>query len=168
MRRGARVPAIVASGCDALGSVAGGDVCTSGIVGWQPAVLRGAASLNVMGLASFGLGIGIFCDFVYSVLLSNTALGLDFLGLALLQPQVPGLYWQPRGASNLIPVLVPSAGGALAGGASSAAVTLELFVDQQICEVYPRASAASSRCITTHPLHCRSTRIIDTLRYLCL
>jgi hypothetical protein len=45
---------------------------------------RGApdrASPNFMGLASLGLEIGIFCDFLYSVLLLN-ALGLDVLGLA--------------------------------------------------------------------------------------
>ena len=36
-----------------------------------------------MGLASLGLGIGIFCDFRYSVLLLNVFLGLDLLGLAL-------------------------------------------------------------------------------------
>jgi hypothetical protein len=41
-----------------------------------------------MGLASFGLAIGIFCDFLQSVSLLNASLGLDFLGLALSRPQV--------------------------------------------------------------------------------
>ena len=41
------------------------------------------ADPNVMGLTSLGLEIGIFCDFLYSVLLLSVALGLDFLGLAL-------------------------------------------------------------------------------------
>ena len=36
-----------------------------------------------MGLASLRLDIGIFCNFLYSVLLRNAILGLDFLGLAL-------------------------------------------------------------------------------------
>ena len=43
-----------------------------------------------MGLASLGLEIGIFCYFLYSVLLFNAILGLDFLGRALSRPQVPG------------------------------------------------------------------------------
>ena len=48
------------------------------------------ASPNVMGLASLGLDIGIFCDFLYSVLLLSVILGLlDFLGLALSRPQGP-------------------------------------------------------------------------------
>ena len=33
------------------------------------------------------LDIGIFCDFLHSVLLLNVILGLDFLGLALSRPQ---------------------------------------------------------------------------------
>ena len=41
-----------------------------------------------MGPASLGLDIGIFCDFLYSVLLMSAILGLDFLGLALSRPQV--------------------------------------------------------------------------------
>jgi hypothetical protein len=41
-----------------------------------------------MGLASLGLEIGTFCDFLYSVLLLNAILGLDFLGLARSRPQV--------------------------------------------------------------------------------
>ena len=45
-------------------------------------------SPNVMGLASLGQRIGIFCDSLYSVLLFNAILGLDFLGLALSWPQV--------------------------------------------------------------------------------
>ena len=36
-----------------------------------------------MGLASLGLEIGIFCDYLYSILPLNAILGLDFLGLAL-------------------------------------------------------------------------------------
>ena len=36
-----------------------------------------------MGLISLWLDIGIFCDFLYSVLLLSSILGLDFLGLAL-------------------------------------------------------------------------------------
>ena len=36
-----------------------------------------------MRLSSFGLELGISCDFLYSVLLWNAILGLDFLGLAL-------------------------------------------------------------------------------------
>jgi hypothetical protein len=41
-----------------------------------------------MGLASFGLQIGVFREFLYSVLLLNAILGLDLLGLALYRPQV--------------------------------------------------------------------------------
>ena len=41
-----------------------------------------------MGLASFGLVIGIFCDFLYSVRILNTILVLDLLGLALSRAQV--------------------------------------------------------------------------------
>ena len=47
------------------------------------------ASPKCMGQTSFGLDIGIFCDFLYSVLLLDVSLGLDFLGLALSRPQVP-------------------------------------------------------------------------------
>jgi hypothetical protein len=43
-----------------------------------------------MGLGSFGLEIGIFCDFLYSVLLFDATSGLDFSGRALSWPQV----WQ--------------------------------------------------------------------------
>ena len=43
-----------------------------------------------MGLTSLGLEIGSFCDFLYSVLLFNAILGLDFLGLALSRSQVRG------------------------------------------------------------------------------
>jgi hypothetical protein len=43
-----------------------------------------------MGLASFGLEIGIFCEFLHCVLLLSAILGLDFLGLALSRPQVLG------------------------------------------------------------------------------
>ena len=43
---------------------------------------------NFVGLASLGLQIGIFCDFLYSVLLLSAVLGLDFLGLTLSRPQV--------------------------------------------------------------------------------
>jgi hypothetical protein len=41
-----------------------------------------------MGLASLGLEIGIYCDFLYSVFILNAILGLDFLGLGLSRPQV--------------------------------------------------------------------------------
>ena len=41
------------------------------------------ASPNFIGLASLGLEIGIFCGFLYSVLLLSVILGLDYLGLAL-------------------------------------------------------------------------------------
>jgi hypothetical protein len=41
---------------------------------------------NFMGLASLGLEIGIFCDFLCSVLLLSVVLGLDLLGLALSRP----------------------------------------------------------------------------------
>ena len=41
-----------------------------------------------MGLASLGRGMGIFCDFLFSVLLSSVILGLNFLALALFRPQV--------------------------------------------------------------------------------
>jgi hypothetical protein len=49
-----------------------------------------------MGLAgqSRALDIGVFCDFLYSVLLLHMILGLDFSGLALSWPQ-------RRGAPNL-------------------------------------------------------------------
>jgi hypothetical protein len=36
-----------------------------------------------MGVASFGLDIGVFYDLLYSVLLLSVILGLDFLGRAL-------------------------------------------------------------------------------------
>jgi hypothetical protein len=54
-------------------------------------VLAGApdrAKPNLMGPASLGLDIGIFCDFLYSVLLLRVILGLYLLGLALSRPQV--------------------------------------------------------------------------------
>ena len=53
------------------------------------------ASPNVMGLASLGLEIGIFCDSLYSVLPLNVILGLDFFGRALSRPQVGS--WTPGG-----------------------------------------------------------------------
>jgi hypothetical protein len=37
-----------------------------------------SASPNVMALASLGLDIGIFCDFLYSILLLSVILGLEF------------------------------------------------------------------------------------------
>jgi hypothetical protein len=43
-----------------------------------------------VGTASLRLDIGIFCDFLYSVLILQAILGLDFLGLALSRPQVLG------------------------------------------------------------------------------
>jgi hypothetical protein len=52
----------------------------------NPRSSRGArdrGSPNVMGLASLGLDIDIFCDFLYSVLLVNAIFALDFLGRAL-------------------------------------------------------------------------------------
>jgi hypothetical protein len=51
----------------------------------------GRASPNFMGLASLGLDIGTFCDFLYSVLLLSVFLELDFLGLDLSRPQVSRL-----------------------------------------------------------------------------
>jgi hypothetical protein len=55
------------------------------------AVLLGAqdrASPNFTGLVSLALNIGVFCDFLYSILLFNAILVLDLLGLALSRPQV--------------------------------------------------------------------------------
>ena len=52
---------------------------------WRGALDR--ASPNFMGLASFGLEIGVFCDFLDRVLLLSVILGLYFLGLALSWPQ---------------------------------------------------------------------------------
>ena len=46
------------------------------------------AGPTFMGLARLGLDIGIFDDFLYSVLLLAVVLGLDVLGLAISQPQV--------------------------------------------------------------------------------
>ena len=66
-----------------------GDVVTRARAPRQ--VRRGApdrASPHFMGRASLGLDVGIFCDFLYSVLLLSAILGLDFLGLALSRPQV--------------------------------------------------------------------------------
>jgi hypothetical protein len=58
----------------------------------RPAYVRtGAqdrASPSVMGLASFGLPIGIFWDYLYIILLFDVILWLAFLGLALSRPQV--------------------------------------------------------------------------------
>ena len=51
----------------------------------------GRARANSMELATLGLGIGIFCELRYSILLPNAILGLHFLGLALSRPQV----WPP-------------------------------------------------------------------------
>jgi hypothetical protein len=50
------------------------------------------ASPNFMGLASLALDIGIFYDFLYSVLLLNVILWLDFLGRAPYRPQVDRLH----------------------------------------------------------------------------
>jgi hypothetical protein len=55
---------------------------------WVSAGALDTASPNFMGLASLGLAIGIFCDFLCSVLLLNAILGIDFLGRALSRPQV--------------------------------------------------------------------------------
>jgi hypothetical protein len=41
-----------------------------------------------MGLASLALNIGVLYNFLYSILLFNDILGLDFIGLALSRPQV--------------------------------------------------------------------------------
>ena len=49
------------------------------------------ASLSFMGMASFGMGIGIFCGFLFIVLPSSVVLGLDLLELALSRPQVSGV-----------------------------------------------------------------------------
>jgi hypothetical protein len=65
----------------------------TGCAGSASAARGGAhdrASLNFMGLASLGLELGIFCDFLYSILLLNAVLGLDFLGLALSRSQSRG------------------------------------------------------------------------------
>ena len=64
-----------------------------------------SSSPNFMGLASLGLEIGIFCDFLYSVILLNVFLGLDFLGLALSRPQV--LHRPGEGHPRLLPQLPP-------------------------------------------------------------
>jgi hypothetical protein len=64
----------------------------TGCAGSASAARGGAhdrASPNFMGLASLGLDNGMFCDFLYSVLLLSVFLGLYFLGLALSRPQVP-------------------------------------------------------------------------------
>jgi hypothetical protein len=58
----------------------------STVCGWA----HDRASPNVMGLASLALNISVFCNFLYSILLFNAVLGIDFLGLALLWPQVCG------------------------------------------------------------------------------
>jgi hypothetical protein len=39
------------------------------------------ARFDLMGLARLGLEIGTLCDSLYSILLLNVILGLDFLGL---------------------------------------------------------------------------------------
>ena len=52
---------------------------------------RGAqdrTSTNFMGLASLGLDIDIFCDFLYIFLRLSVILGLGCLGLVLSRPQV--------------------------------------------------------------------------------
>ena len=46
------------------------------------------ASPNFMGLASLGLDVSTFYDFLYCVLLLSVFLGLDFLGHALSWSQV--------------------------------------------------------------------------------
>ena len=60
---------------------------------------RAVYSPNVMGLASLGLDIGVFGDFLYRVLLLSTILGLAFLGLTLSWPQV-GYYVEAHFASD--------------------------------------------------------------------
>jgi hypothetical protein len=63
----------------------------------RPSEPRGGAqdraSPNFMGLASLGLDIGILCGFLYSVLLLDAILDLNFLRLALSRPQ-------PRGSAR--------------------------------------------------------------------
>jgi hypothetical protein len=49
-----------------------------------------------MEQASFGLDIGIFCDFLHSVLLLNATSGLNFLGLALSWPRHQVLDMGPK------------------------------------------------------------------------
>jgi hypothetical protein len=56
---------------------------------WPGALDR--ASPNSMELASLGLGVGIFCELLDSILLLDAMLGLYFSGLALCRPQV----WPP-------------------------------------------------------------------------
>ena len=51
-------------------------------------MLRTGLSPNFMGLASLGLGIDIFCDLLYSILLLRVVSGLYLLRLALSRPQV--------------------------------------------------------------------------------
>jgi hypothetical protein len=51
------------------------------------------------GLASLGLEIDIFSDILYSILLHNAILGLDFLGLALSAGKARSTRqkpWRPR------------------------------------------------------------------------
>ena len=48
------------------------------------------ARFDLMGLARLGLEISNLCDSLYSILLLNVILGLDFLGCALSRPQVIG------------------------------------------------------------------------------
>jgi hypothetical protein len=65
---------------------------------WVVPGARDGARPNVMGLASLGLEIGIFGDFLYSVLLLDAILGLDLLGRALSRSQVvPGRGWTALG-----------------------------------------------------------------------
>ena len=71
-------------GGDAVGSVA--RILDGLATGLAPTI--GIPNATSMGLASLGLDIGIFCDFLYSILLFHTILGLEFLGLALSRPQV--------------------------------------------------------------------------------
>ena len=49
---------------------------------------RDRPSPKLMELPGLGLEIGIFGDFLYSVLILSAVLGLYFLGLALSRPQV--------------------------------------------------------------------------------
>ena len=54
-----------------------------------------------MGLASFGLDVGIFYDSLHSVILLNVISGPDFLGLALSRPQARSAAWA-KGNSKAI------------------------------------------------------------------
>jgi hypothetical protein len=68
------------------------------------------ASPNFMGLARFGLEIGIFCDFLCSVILLNAIFGLDFLRQSLFRLQVWRFMTQFHHCMSIefLPVYTPS------------------------------------------------------------